>query len=530
MNTHTTRNILYCLFILYILSIIFALFRVPLSIGWDPGICIKMADNWIKGIPFNYYSHPNPANLSADELEFVTWWTPGQFAVPLLFKNIFGVNMNNAIRTMTALCLGISGWGIFKLYALLLKDRFINNHSIIIISLVLFTVLQPFFWGNLFNYDGGGILLLAYSPWFIYGVIRVKRINILTVIGLLLSGFFGFFLKSSFTATFAGALGYLFLISSINPDVSIKKQHLKKIFVNGAILGTILIAYMLAIKLAFLSHNRSISDSSMGIAVQPRALLFPVIAPVIGVFAMNYLNKTAYWLTAFIIVLPIYYFMFKKAQLSLTYKYVMISFVFISVLFYVFLYFIRVDVSYELRHYTIMVIVCSPALFITLWKLPFRRYLVFAIVVVYTLTNIYNYSLRFARALSAPKSNLYSGFMSNYPANLINKIHSLDSANTNGRDIFYLKSNDPYLAYEIKTNRVLLADNYINFHFNNEGRFKPILYYGKNNGQLYVVSPQGQSAQDSTSFFGKFEKYRRFKNIYQTKGYIIYKALLTDSE
>jgi hypothetical protein len=123
MNNSKATYILYGFIGLYIIIAITVLVKSSQGVDWDPATCIKMTDNAYKGIPFNAFAHPKPSNLNEDEFEFVTWWSPGQFAVPLLIQKITGVKINIAIRLLTALCLLIAGLGIFKTVPPILKKR-----------------------------------------------------------------------------------------------------------------------------------------------------------------------------------------------------------------------------------------------------------------------------------------------------------------------------------------------------------------------------------------------------------------------
>jgi hypothetical protein len=274
MNYNKAVFILYGILFSYFIIAAVTLMVSYQNTGWDAGLCLKMTDNGYKHIPFNYYAHPNPKNLNADQYEFVTWWSPGQFAIPLLIQKCFNVRLSIALKLLTIFCMLISAGGIFQLYKKLITKE--NNigwdmplTTAISLVLLIFTVAQPFFWGNLNAYDGGGILMLAYCPWFIYWVIKCNRVNIYSSIILLIFGIIGFFLKTSFTSIFAGSLLYLFLSGSILPFNSLKTINFKEIIVKGIYLGGILIIYILVIKTAFLNQNQSISDSSPGIRLEP---------------------------------------------------------------------------------------------------------------------------------------------------------------------------------------------------------------------------------------------------------------------
>ncbi|MES2375338.1 MAG: hypothetical protein V4553_02105 [Bacteroidota bacterium] len=499
------------------------------NLVWDPALVLKMTDNGYKHIPFNHYQHPKPSNINEDETEFVTWWSPGQFALPMLIEKCFKIPLGIALKVLTIICLFFSGFGIYKLYYRLIekKDRISKDYttSITVLYLLLFTLSQPLFWGNLFLYDGGGILMLAYCPWFIYWVIKRDRLSFLNLALLLLLSAVGFFLKASFTYVFCGALFYLFLSTSVLPFTSFKNLDFKKILINGSCLVIALVIYVVASKALFLNHNRNISDSSLGIRIQPRILAFPVVAPFWGFFSLYMFPKTLHWIIGMFIVLPAYYLMFKTHVITPLYKTVLLSFIGVSICFYTLIYFMNVDVSYEFRHFIIMTILLTPAIFMIFWRGRLAKSLLFGLVAVYTIFNASDY-IKFIIFNYKSKNTVsnYTGLISPYPPDLINKIHSLDNLNNKGRDIFYL-TGGPDVALEIRNNRVLLEDNFLNFHFNNDARHKPTLYYGKNSGNIYLIYPQNQFKKDSIKFLTRFEKYKKFEKIYQTTGYAIFKAI-----
>lgn len=526
-----TKNILYAVFFLYSIAAVTVLCISSQNLVWDPSLTVKMTDNGYKNIPFNYYQHPKPGNLAEDETEFISWWSPGQFAMPLLIEKCCAVNLNFALKILTLICLLFSSLGIYRLYHHLIANKTGRVEdgpgiSVIALAMLLFTLIQPFFWGNLFEYDGGGILMLAYCPWFIYWVIKIDHINIYNLLLLLILGFIGFILKTSFTCIFIGALLYLFLSSIISVTRSSKGWDFKKMFLTGICLGIIFISYLIAIKIFFLDHNRNISDSSLGISVQPRVLVFPITAPIYGLFSLSVLNKTVYWLIGSVFIIPIYYFILKSNTISLLYKYVLVSFVGSCIFFYSLVYFINVDVSYELRHYTIITILITPAFFMAFWRGRLIKYFLAGLMLFYTALNLEGYAKHIISAAGNKRAaGYYSGLASPYSLDLVNKIHSLDNLNNKGKDIFYFTSSNPSVALEIRNNRVLLEDNFLNFHFNNSARFNPILYYGLNAGNIYLIYPQARFKSDSALYLTRFEKYKKFKKIYQTGDYAIFMAI-----
>jgi hypothetical protein len=533
-----SKNLYFFLFLFLVSYFIVAaitLVITPLRVGFDPGLCMKMVDNSYKNIPFNYYAHPSPSNISKDDLEFVTWWTPGQYVLPFLIQRCLGIKIGLSLKILTIICMIISAAGIFKLYKRLLQNTSISslNQELatkVSLCFAIFTILQPFFWSNLFIYDGGGILLLAYCPWFIYCVIRIKRISIYSLSLLFIAGILGFFLKSAFTSIFMGALLYLFLSKSIIPDKSLKNQDLRKLIFNGIYCFVVFLLYFLISKFAFLDRNVNIANSSDGIRPQVRDFFFPVTAPVLGMFSLGAIfDRTYTWIISSVFILPLYYLIIKSRQITLIYKYILISFLSICFVFYTLLYISGVDVSFEIRHFLIMTILLIPAVFITIWQFKTLRFFSYALFFICCVVSVYFFGLNFSNVYKNKYTiREFSGLPTEYPAEFINKIYALDNLKNNGKDIFYFDSynEDPSIALEVRNNRVLLGDSFVNFRFNNKKRaLGPPLYYGNNTGALYMVYTPVKSNKDSLPNLTRFAAYKKFDTIFKVKGYVILKAI-----
>jgi hypothetical protein len=207
------------------------------------------------------------------------------------------------------------------------------------------------------------------------------------------------------------------------------------------------------------------------------------------------------------------------------YKYALVGFGGACICFYGFLYFLNVDVSYQSRHYVVISILLAPAVFISLLELRRVKNFALILIVLYTAINIYKYT---ESLLTTPNNQTFtlSGLNLPYPVTLIKKIHDLDNTNGKGKDIFFFTSDDvPAVALEVRNNRVLLESNFVNFHFDNKARFAHIAYFGRNSGEVYVISSLQKFKQDSISNLTAFEKYKQFEKIYQADGYGIFKAV-----
>jgi hypothetical protein len=529
-NTRAANLTLTAILSVYFVIACAILFKSSQNIIWDASMALKMAENPKKGIPFNFYAHPDPKNLSLDQFEYVTWWSPGQFALPMLLMHAFNIKLAAAVKLLTLISLFISALGVFKLYRFILTDRSFGippeQVLTVCLALLVFTVIQPLFWSGLGLYDGGGVLMLAYCPWFIFFAVKYGGLKPIVLTLLLIGGLFGFFLKSAFTAVFAGSLVYLALTDSdIRLDAPQKIDY-RKLIKNTLIAGAMFLVYFLVIKFAFLSHNRGISESSEGIRLQPRVFVYPWIAPLLGLFSLNNLNKTSQWIVALTVVVPMLYFILRSKSLGPHYKLLLISFAGTSIAFYTALYFLNVDVSYELRHYRLISVLLIPAFFLGFKRVKYLNYVVYAALALYSIYGAYTYVHYFGIA-SDKKDSYYrfSGLRSSYPAEVLNKIYSLDDASRNGRSIFYFQSSDPAVALEIKHNRVLLEDNFVNFHFNNRPRFDKLLYYNVNPAPLYIVYPLSNFKADSTKYLTRFAAYKHFDRVYKSAGFVILKGV-----
>jgi hypothetical protein len=522
-NSIKVKTALNIVIALYIAALCVSLYVVVPRLTWDPALTLKLTDNEVKGIPFNHYAHPNPHNLQDNQTEFVTWWTPGQYALPMFFERVLSVKLVVAIKILTGLCLLIAGMGIFKLFKILIDGD--GPVSVNTLAVFLFVLIRPFFYGAIVEYDGGGVLMLAYCPWFIYWITSIKKITALNLALLLIAGFAGFFLKASFTCFLMAAIVYLLLSQVALPNTTIKTIDLKKTVKIALLLGLVFVIYYITVKVVFLDNNRNISNSSTGLRLQPRVLIYPIVAPILALFSLDSLNNTFKWLICSVAVIPVYYLLFKSKAVGLLYKYLTGSFLVVFICFFTLLYTLNIDVSYEPRHFVIPGILLAPGIMMVLW-VGRSKYLAVSLMILFAILTVIGGVKSVTSTVKLPGTNgLYSGLHLPYSIDFLTKIYELDNANTNGNDIFYFQNSDPSVALEIRKNRVLFEDNFVNFHFDNNGRFKPTLYYGYNLGNIYIIYPQATLKQDSAKFLTRFDKYKNFQKIYQSKGYAILKAL-----
>ena len=83
------------------------------------------------------------------------------------------------------------------------------------ISLVFIVCQQAFVVPYVF-YNGGEILLFAFEGWFLYGCVSLGKPNLKLVLFVILSGWLGFFFKSSFIWIYAAGLYCLWIRLCVN--------------------------------------------------------------------------------------------------------------------------------------------------------------------------------------------------------------------------------------------------------------------------------------------------------------------------
>ena len=58
---------------------------------------------------FNMAIKPDPADVAKNSAEFLTWWSPGQYLVPYIFKLLLGINTGKAAAVTEIMATNFSG-------------------------------------------------------------------------------------------------------------------------------------------------------------------------------------------------------------------------------------------------------------------------------------------------------------------------------------------------------------------------------------------------------------------------------------
>src|ERR1700749_1638148 len=93
------------------------LFLSPPSVFPDPANGFHVMRSMEMGGGFNRLISPDQEDISKNTVQFLTWWSPGQYLMPYAFKEIFGVNTGQASALTIILCqlIGLAGlYAFFK--------------------------------------------------------------------------------------------------------------------------------------------------------------------------------------------------------------------------------------------------------------------------------------------------------------------------------------------------------------------------------------------------------------------------------
>jgi hypothetical protein len=177
-------------------ALLFAVY-VGLALAAPPGMVPDAARGFMvwqsmqRGSAFNVVREPDSRDLSHDGDSFMTWWTPGQYAVPASF-NALQLNLGHAILATLIVCVlgGLAGG--YVLFRALGFGPDIAAASVSIIAAWRYVSV------SFRSYTGGEILLFGIAPWAIWLALKCRRLgsgDVLTLVVVILAGIF---LKSAF--------------------------------------------------------------------------------------------------------------------------------------------------------------------------------------------------------------------------------------------------------------------------------------------------------------------------------------------
>ncbi len=495
------------------------LFFIPPALFPDPGQGFQVLRSMQMGGGFNNFVSPDQSDISQNYTEFLTWWSPGQYLVPYLFKLAVSLNTGRAIAITVTICelLGLAGFYVF-----FKKAGF--TPRVITISL-LFIICQQAFVVPYVYYNGGEILLFAFEGWFLYGCLSFNAPSLKLVLFVLFAGWVGFFLKSSFLWIYAAGLCCLW-IRLASGRVGIWEWTKKAIWITIPAAVSLAVIYIF-----YISKGQSPASTANGFKLTAQTFSFPLASPILSGFSIDDLFHTLIYHTwkpvfnsgsgALILVLI--------ALLSIilvlniiryvpndNYRLFLVVFYIAAILFFGFSYLRQLNISYEARHFRIIGILIAPGIISMVTKFqPVSKFL-FALVFAGIAYTSFAYLVKGFKINSVNARGAMGVAQPNIDQQSLNYIMKLDRENRNATFVFV--SND--IGLEILHNRIITL--------------KPIeddlkidmddYTYEGFAGPLYIILPETYNGPKEKMIMKSFPGYAGWNLSMLSNNYVLYAA------
>jgi len=503
---------------LLVLTMGIVLFFIPPALFPDPANGFNVLRSMSHGGSFNVLTAPDQSDISQTYDEFITWWSPGQYLVPFFFKLISGISLGQASSLTVALAQLIGLAGFYKFF------KKIGFTPITATLSVVFIVCQLAFFVPYVFYNGGEVLLFAFEGWFLYGCAALQKPDWKLLLFVLLSGWIGFFCKSSFLWVYAAGLFCLWVrLSSGSVSEWIKK---------GIWIGVPAILSVAGIYFLFLSKGQSPASVSKGIKLTAETFSFPLSTPLLSGFSLDdFFHGLIYnfgkpmiaqplatiILVALAILSLVLVFSILRRVPNETYRLFLKAFYFGALLFFGVIYLRQLNISYEARHFRIIGILIVPGMIYLVSNLKIAYRVIFAAITIciaaYSFTYLFKgYHINDTLAAKGPTGLAQI----NIDQQSLNKIIKLDNDNRNATFVFI--AND--IGLEITHNRVInlppLPDDYkidiADYKF--EGFAGP----------LFIVLPESYNGPKEKLVMKSFPGYTGFNLSMLSDKYVLYEA------
>jgi hypothetical protein len=370
-------------------------------------------------------------------------------------------------------------------------------------------------------YNGGEILLFGFEGWFLYGLITIKKPGIKLLAFVLIMGWLGFFLKSSFTWVYAAGMLYLWVrLSGASGQSYIK---------TGFWIALPAILSLAGIYFFFISKGVNPASTSLGLKLSWETFCFPLAAPVLAGFSIDDLFQglvnhpahaycfivaillLAVAISLLIVVSIIYYVPYKDYGLLL------IAFYTVSVIFFSIAYLRQLNISYETRHFRIIGLLIVPGIIYLISKVAPVYRVVFGLLCVCLAFASYSYLVKgflFNKNISAHGT---SGFAQEYVTqSTLNYLLALDRKNRNAIFTFIT----PDLGLEIIQNRIITLDPP---QLGEKIDMDDYIYNG-HAGPLYLLLPANYTGARAALLMKFFPGYSSFTATKLSGGAVLYAA------
>jgi hypothetical protein len=496
------------------------IFVYPTSLFPDPSWGFQVMQKMQHGSGFNLAIKPSQADLAKDYSEFLSWWSPGQYLAPYFFKSVLGINTGQACAVTTTLftLLGLAGF-----YSFFKKIGF--TPLIAAVSVAVIACQQAFITPYIF-YNGGEVLLFGFAGWFLYGCATINKTGWKLIVFLLLSGWMGFFCKSSFLWIYAAGCLYLWIkLSSGQTNIV---EWIKK----GIWIGIPSVISLAAIYVFYLSKGVNPSSESMGVKLSWETFSFPLAAPILAGFSVDdvlhglilhnntpILNPLWSIITLLLIaVLSIWLIITIVRRVpNKDYALLIIVFYALSVAFFGYNFLKQASISYESRHLRLIGLLVTPGAVYLTSKSSQTSKILFGLACFGIAFFSLGYFVPDYMENKMVNAHGTSGLAQMYidqPS--LNYITELDKNNTNALFVFI----SPDLGLEINNNRIItlepISDD-ININYDD-------YVHRGHAGPIYILLPASYMGPKSNIVRKCFPGYTGFKMQMLSNNYVLYSA------
>lgn len=492
---------------------------IPPALFPDPANGFQVLRSMKLGGAFNMLTAPDQDDISQSYTEFMTWWSPGQYLVPYFFKLSTHVNLGQAaaITVMLAQLTGLAGF-----YAFFRKAGF----SPLVTTLsILFIVCQLAFFVPYVFYNGGEVLLFAFEGWFLYGCIALQKTDWKLVLFVLLSGWMGFFFKSSFIWIYCAGLCCLWVRLSTGSKGAV--EWIKR----GLPIAIPAAVSLAAIYFFFLSKGQSPASVSKGLKLSTETFTFPLSTPILSGFSLddffhgliyNFGHPMFSHPVAIVILIVLAILSFALIMTIIRkvpnpdYRIFIMVFYFGALLFFGIVYLEQLNISYEARHFRIIGLLVVPGMIylVTVLKRVYR--IAFGVICVAIAFFSFSYVVK-GFNINGKAAKGVTGFAQiNIDQQALDTIMKLDREHKDATFVFI--AND--IGLEIRHNRVInlspVPDDY-------KIDIDDYRYDGFA-GPLYIVLPETYNGPKEKLIMKSFPGYAGFNLSMLGDNYVLYSA------
>jgi len=493
------------------------LFLIPPALFTDPSQGFQVLQSMQHGGGFNNLVAPDQGDIAQNYTQFLTWWSPGQYLVPYFFQLVTGLNLAHGIVIATILAELLGLTGLFYFFRKIGFTPLIASVSLLfIVSQVVFMVPHIF-------YSGGEILLFAFEGWFLYGCVALKQADWKLFLFVLLAGFVGFFLKSSFLWMYGAGLICLWIRQAD------RERSLAKWVKNAFWVGLPAIIAIAVIDHYYIAKGDSPITGASGLKLTAETFTYPLASPVLSGFSLDdmlnglvdHFGKPLFsqqWaliilVAAALLSIALVWFIIRRVANN-NYRLFVVVFYGVAVLFFGISYLRQLNISMEARHFRIIGLLITPGVIYLATQLKTAYKVVFAFIFLV----IAGYSVSYLAHGYAINGKLARGITGvaqpNIDQTALNQVLKLDHEKRGitfvfiGDDIGLELQHNRYVALQpISDSLKINADDY---------------EYAGFGGPLYIVLPETYNGPKEKLVMKSFQNYAGWNVSMLDANYVLY--------